>query len=70
MMLNIMEAADPRGGDNYENSSNRTENGPGFSTLQFATQHSVTTTGMLGRSTHAQQPLAFYFHEPESESIG
>ncbi len=42
-MLNIMEAADPHGGDCNED--NRSEIGPKLSTLQFPTQYSVVTAG-------------------------
>jgi len=71
MMLNIMEAADPRAGDNYEDSSNRTVNGPGFSTLQFATQYSIvtTTSSPLGPSIPTIQRHLESVHKGLSPSI-
>jgi len=69
MMVNIMEAADPHAGYNHEDSNNRTENGPKFSTLRFPTQFSVVTgtTSLLGPSI--QRPSE-YSHEGSSTGKG
>jgi len=45
MMLNIMEAADPRGDTYNEDSEILAENRPNHSSFLFTTQHSAVTTG-------------------------
>lgn len=57
MMLNLMEAVDPLGGDFSEDSNYHPEGRPNLSTFQIATQNSVPSTGPLGRST--QLPFDF-----------
>ncbi len=41
MMLNLMEAVDPLGGDYNEDINNHAEGRPNLSTFQFTTQHCV-----------------------------